>query len=330
MIRCGIAGCGGIAQVHAQVLSALEGAEFVSCADIRFERAQTMAQTYGLKAYDDVETMLKNERLDVLHICTPHPLHTPIALLAARYGVHVLTEKPPAVNPAQWEQLSAIENVRVGVCFQNRFNPCVQAAKALLASGKAGKILGAKAFVTWHREPPYYTESDWRGRWDTEGGGALINQSIHTLDLLVYLLSRPVTSQETHMANHSLKGIIEVEDTVTSYIRFGDVSAIFYATNAYCTDSPVLVEIQCENVRIRLEGPELTLFWADGTRETPSFEESAALGKGYWGTGHTACIGEFYRCIRENAPFMNELQTTRETLHLMYRMYDSCKESLKA
>ena len=326
--RVAIAGCGGIAQVHAKALSRMPGIDLVACADIKPEHAAGMAQQYGLKAYADVAAMLDAEKPDCLHICTPHPLHTPLAEIAAARGIAVFTEKPPVVTQAQWECFSALANdVRVGVCFQNRYNACVQMMKEILAMPEAGSVKGARAFVTWMRKAPYYTESDWRGAWETEGGGNLINQSIHTLDLLVYLLGTPVDVRCT-MHNHSLRGIIEVEDTVEAAISFPeDVRALFYATNAYCTDAPVMLDVVCEHVTLRMEKNDLTVIWDDGRVEKPCFIEPAALGKGYWGNGHYRCIADFYAAMREDRPYQNDIPSVRDTMALMLRMYDAYRGS---
>ena len=225
--RVGVVGCGGIAQVHGTVLQHLEGVELVGCADIKPERAQAFAETYGGRAYSSMEELLEHEQLDAVHLCTPHYLHTPMAKLAASRGLHVFTEKPPVMTWEQWAEFRQLEQAptRVGVCFQNRYNPSVQLLREVLASGKAGKVLGARAFVTWHREAPYYTESGWRGSLQTEGGGVLINQSIHTLDLLGQFLGR-ATQVEASMMNHHLKGVIEVEDMMEAYLTFGEARRV--------------------------------------------------------------------------------------------------------
>ena len=325
--RVAIAGCGGIAQVHAQSLASMPGIDFIACADIKPDRAEAMAQKYSLKAYTDVEDMLDAEKPDCLHICTPHPLHTPLAELAAARGIAVFTEKPPVVTQEQWKRFAALaDKTRVGICFQNRYNASTQRLKEILAMPEAGAVKGARAFVTWMRKPPYYTESDWRGSWTTEGGGNLINQSIHTLDLLVYLLGAAEDVRCT-MHNHSLKGVIEVEDTVEAAIAFpGGVRALYYATNAYCTDAPVMVDVVCEHVTLRMETTDLTIIWDDGRIEKPVFEEPAALGKGYWGNGHYRCIQDFYDAMRENRPYQNDIASVRDTMALMLRMYDPYRD----
>lgn len=208
-----ISGCGGIAQVHAQVLSRMPNITVAACADIIPEKAQEMAARLHCRAYTSTEEMLEKEHPDAVHLCTPHYLHTPHALFAAQRGIAVFTEKPPVISFAQLEALEdAAGQVPIGVCFQNRFKPSVQLARKLLREEAYGPLLGLRAMVTWNRPSAYY-EGNWRGTWETEGGCALINQAIHSLDLLVYLLGKPDITEAT-MCNHHLRGVIEAEDTV--------------------------------------------------------------------------------------------------------------------
>lgn len=327
-LKCGIVGCGSIAQVHGAVLHDQETADLRAFADIRPERARAMAETYGGNAYASLEEMLAGEKLDVLHICTPHYLHTPMAELAAEKGISVFTEKPPVISREQWARFQKLEEqVRVGVCFQNRYNPSVRLMKETLASGRPGKIVGARAFVTWHRDAPYYTESGWRGSLETEGGGALINQSIHTLDLLGQFLGRG-TRVEASMGNHHLKGVIEVEDTLEAYLKFGEASALFYATTAHCADSPVMVELVCENAVLRMEEQELCFRWKDGAVERHTLPPLAppAGGKVYWGGSHSLCIADFYNSLLTGAPFRNDIPGVTDTVELMLAVYDSARQ----
>ena len=328
MYRVGIVGCGGIAQVHATVLSGLEETALVACADIRPERAQIMAEKYQCHAYFSLEDMLDGEQLDAVHICTPHYLHVPMALQIAKKGAAVFMEKPPLITREQWPQLEqAAAMTNLGICFQNRFNPNVQEARRLIASGQYGVVKGARAMVTWHRTAPYYLDSGWRGTWETEGGGALINQTIHTLDLLIYLLGK-ADFVEARMSNHHLKGVIEVEDTVEAYLSLQGKPALFYATTAYVQDEPVLLEIALEKATLRLESDVLEIRTRNGA-EQKRFVLPKGLGKDYWGTGHQACIEEFYRCMKEEEPFLNRIDTIRDTAEAMLQIYEQSKKDLQ-
>lgn len=328
MRRAAIVGCGGISAVHAAVLSELPEVQLCACADIRPERAQALAERYGLAAYDSLEAMLREEAIDVLHICTPHALHVPMAEAAAARGIAVFTEKPPAVDRGQWARLLRVsEQVPVGVCFQNRYNAPVQALKARLEADEFGRVLGARAFVTWNRTAPYYTESGWRGRWDSEGGSALINQSIHTLDLLCHLLGTP-TQVRSSMQNHHLQGVIETEDTVEARIQFGDRAALFYASTGYCQDAPVFLEVACEKATARIEDGRLRLYRAGGETEDLCFASAEPLGKGYWGNGHVPCIRDFYECLASGRPYRCSPKHVEDTVSLMLAMYDAGRKHL--
>ncbi len=154
-LKAAIVGCGGIAQVHGAVLSRQDTAQLTAVADILPQRAKAMAQTYGGRAYSSLEELLDHEEIDVLHICTPHFLHTPMAAMAADRGIRIFTEKPPVINESQWEEFQhAAQKTRIGICFQNRWNASVSLTKQLLSGGSLGEVLGARAFVTWHREAP--------------------------------------------------------------------------------------------------------------------------------------------------------------------------------
>ena len=320
-----IVGCGNIGAVHAESIRRLEGVSLCAAADIRPERAASYAEKYGCRAYASLEEMLEKERPDVLHICTPHYLHVPMTAYALQRGIHVFCEKPPVISEEQLDALTraAAEGPgRAGFCFQNRYNPGVLFIRELLASGRLGKIKGARGIVTWNRGEAYYTQSGWRGRLETEGGGALINQSIHTMDLLGVFLGKPV-SVEAQTANHHLPGVIEVEDMMEAYIRYADAAACFYATTAYTEDAPPLIELSCEKGIVRMEDPEVTIIWPDGRREHPETVRKQALGKSYWGSGHLDCIADFYRCLRTGERFAQDLDGVRDTIRLMLAAYRS-------
>lgn len=321
MFRVCLIGCGGIAQVHGAALSAMENVQLVGCCDIVQKKAQAYGEKFHCTPYTDYETMLETERPDAVHICTPHYLHTKMACRAAEMGIHVFTEKPPVISWEEWAALQeAAKKVRMGICVQNRYNPNNQKAMALLHSGEMGKVKGVRATVFWDRGKDYYASGDWRGKWETEGGGALINQSVHTLDLLILFLGRPDVVS-CHMANRRMQGVIEVEDTVEAYLQSGEKRGIFFATNAYAGNAPVMVEIVTEKGCLRLEDDWLEIK-KDGKTEHIRFDMPTPMGKNYWGSGHFACIEDYYRCMEQNTPFRNDVDGVRDTIETMLKMYD--------
>lgn len=327
-IRSAIVGCGSIAGVHAPLIGAAGHATFTACADILPERAQRLADSFGARQYASLEAMLDSETIDVLHICTPHALHVPMAKLAQDRGVRVFMEKPPVISHQQWDELAQLSDT-LGICFQNRYNRNFNHLRDILSTGEAGRVLGARAYVAWYRNESYYTDSGWRGTWALEGGGALINQSIHTLDLLVTLLG-PHTAVDTWMGNRHLKGIIEVEDTVDARIQFGDAVAVFYATNAAACGSPVQIHVDCENATFALEDNRFRASWRNGRVEDVAFEQPDALGKDYWGSGHAACIEDYYNAVRAGKPAPIGVMDVKNTMALMLAMYDQGRETLKS
>lgn len=325
-MRIAIVGCGNIAATHAACIKIMSDHELVAFADCKEERAVRYSEEFGGTAYASLEEMILNERPEVLHICTPHYLHTPMAVYGLSQGVHVFMEKPPVISSEQLDQLKdAVRSSdrQLGLCFQNRYNPSVLQTKELIASGKAGKVLGARGIVTWNRTESYYTESDWRGRLALEGGGALINQSIHTLDLLHYLINDKPISVDAVTANHHLKGVIEVEDMMSAYVKYKNAIACFYATTAYNADSAPLIELNCENMTIRIEELNVTCYHKNGTVEQLPVRERKGYGKSYWGAGHEDCIRDFYDSISQNKSFQLSLDAMESTIALMLGAYES-------
>jgi UDP-N-acetyl-2-amino-2-deoxyglucuronate dehydrogenase len=214
-LRTAIIGCGKVAHLHAQALGTLPESEFVAVSDTDVDRARAFAARYGVEARRELTG------LDVVVICTPHPLHKDPAIAAMNSGAHVLVEKPLATTVADCdEMIEAAERngVQLGVVSQRRFFEPVQAMKAAVDAGKIGRpVLGTVAMFSW-RDEAYYRSDPWRGRWDTEGGGVLINQAPHHLDILQWLMG-PIEEVTGRCANLN-HPYIEVEDTALAMLRF--------------------------------------------------------------------------------------------------------------
>ncbi|MEM6473953.1 MAG: Gfo/Idh/MocA family oxidoreductase [Planctomycetota bacterium] len=220
-MRTGIIGCGKVADLHAVALRELEESEFVAVCDCDRIRAQKFAERYGVQAFDNIKDMLGKAGLDALMICTPHPMHEGPATEAAKAGVHVLIEKPLASTLEACDAiLNAAEEagIKLGVVSQRRLFEPVQRMKAAIVAGKIGQpILGTFSMYSW-RDEAYYQSDPWRGKWDTEGGGVLVNQSPHQLDLLQWFMGE-ISEVTGYWANLNHPSI-EVEDSAIAIVRF--------------------------------------------------------------------------------------------------------------
>ena len=325
-MKSAIIGCGRIAPVHAKALQEMKDTQLIACADIDPGKAQAFAEEYGIRAFTDYRDMLDSLPLELVHVCTPHHLHVEMAEYALARGIHVLLEKPAAISRDGFQRLVAAQEngaAQVGICFQNRYNASIAHLRECLASGETGAVLGARCFLTWKRDQDYYSDG-WHGRRETEGGGVLINQAIHSMDLLVHLLG-PAMEVQAAMHNRHLKGVIDVEDTLEAYIRFQDIPALFYASLAYSADAPILLEINCEHATCSLQGEELTIVRRDGQRSVTDHTRLPDGTPFYWGSSHKLCIQDFYRSLREKTEFPITPHSVQDTMALVYGCYDSAR-----
>jgi UDP-N-acetyl-2-amino-2-deoxyglucuronate dehydrogenase len=220
-VRTALIGCGKVGQIHAAALRALPESEFVAVCDSAAERAAAFARRHGARAYSDVGTMIRDAGVQAVTVCTPHPLHAAPVLEAAAAGVHSLVEKPLAATLADCDAMLAAARragVRLGVVSQRRLYEPVVRMKAAIDAGKIGApVLGVFQMYSW-RDEAYYRSDAWRGRWATEGGGVLVNQSPHHLDLLRWFMG-DVDELSGCWANLN-HPYVEVEDTALAMIRF--------------------------------------------------------------------------------------------------------------
>jgi predicted dehydrogenase len=216
MRRAAVVGCGDVSVVHLQAIAKLDDVELVGVCDTDQDRAAAAAERYGVPRFADHRQLLAAVRPDVVHVCTPHDQHTPVAVDCLEARVAVLVEKPVAHTVAEADRLIAAADrhpdVKVGICLQNRYNATTRAARDLLASGELGEVRGGSATVLWHRDPAYYQSRPWRGRKARSGGGVLINQAIHTLDLMELLVG-DVVRVHGHAGRYALDDIDVYERT---------------------------------------------------------------------------------------------------------------------
>lgn len=311
-----IAGYGAIGPVHAKALEYVNGAALYAVCDINESKRKLCMEKYPVVAYDDFDQMLLDDDIDSVHICTPHYLHYEMIKKALAAGKDVVVEKPVTMTLEQFTALKELEGAKkVCVILQNRLNPSVQKMKQLVQDGELGKVKAAKGVLTWHRDRSYYESDAWRGKWDTEGGGVLINQAVHTLDYFSYLVGN-VISVKANMFNYSLEDIIEVEDTFIAAMDLENgVKGLFFATNAYAENSAPYFEILFEKGKARYMDGQL---WVN---QQPVAKDTAPLlGKAYWGSGHNRLLQQYY----EEHEFFS-LSDVENTMKTMFAMYESAR-----
>lgn len=322
MATAAVIGCGDISALHLGAIEDLDGIELVGVCDVDPDAAARAGEANGVPSFTDHRALLEELRPDVVHICTPHDQHVPVAIDARDAGADVLTEKPLAASLAEAERLVAHAEAsaqRIGVCFQNRYNATSIAMKELLDSGRLGRVIGGSATVKWARTPEYYRAKPWRGTWENSGGGLLINQAIHTIDLLEWLLG-PVSAVAGHAANHVFGDIIEVEDTAELVLTHeGGVRSVMYATNANAVNEPVSIVIAAENATLSMRG-NLTVTWADGTVETVA-ERRLEGARAYWGASHVELIRDFYATRGSGEPFWISPREAMKPLRIPKEVY---------
>lgn len=220
-IRTALIGCGKVGQIHAAALRDLPESELVAVCDAGADRAAAFATRFGGRPYTDLTALLKEAKPRVILVATPHPLHAAPVLEAAAAGVSALVEKPLAASLSDCDAMLAASKkagTKLGVISQRRFYEAVKRMKDAITAGKIGTpILAVFNMFSW-RDQAYYQSDPWRGKWDTEGGGVLINQSPHHLDLLQWFMGEidEITGYYANL-NHPY---IEVEDTALAMIRF--------------------------------------------------------------------------------------------------------------
>lgn len=322
MTSAAVVGIGDISALHLAAIAENPTIDLVGVCDVVPERAELAAHSYGVPWFTDHRELLAAVSPDVLHVTTPHHQHVPVALDALDAGSHVLTEKPIGHSVAEGQRLvdrAAASKLKVGVNFQNRYNPSAMAIREVVDSERLGPILGARGAVWWFRTAAYYQAAPWRGQWNGSGGGVLINQAIHTLDLLLWYLGRAtgVTGVASTLA---LRDAIEVEDTATILIdHTSGVRSMFFATNAHHQNADVEVEITGRDGSVNLSGGTVRLTDSSGTRVIAT-DEQATGERSYWGRGHAMLIEDFHARLGEPEPFwigpedgLAALQVLRQT-----------------
>src|SRR4051794_12934153 len=308
-VHVGLIGAGNISDTHARAVRAIPGAEIAAVFAPTRAHAEQFTARHGGVACDSLEQLLAQRPLEMVVIGTPSGLHADHGIAAATRGLHVLIEKPIEVTTDRADALIVAAQkagVTLGVIFQDRLKPDVQRLKALVTAGRLGTPILANARVKWFRPPSYYEGSRWRGTRALDGGGALMNQGVHTVDLLLWLFG-PVrrVSASTIAGLHA----IEVEDTAVAILEFanGALGTVEAATSAYPGYSRQL-ELTGANGTVKLDGDELAAIDLRDAREderpTPRAPVAASAASAVVAdaSAHTRVIEDFISAVARGGP----------------------------
>ena len=323
--RIAIIGCGAISGNHINGILAA-GHQVCALCDLIPERAQEKIEKFELGAipvYTDYVTLLEKEKPDAIHVCTPHHLHAPMVIEALGRGIHVLCEKPLAINMDQLHAvLEAEENscAKLGVCQQNRYEPRML---WLIDYIKEHGVRSGLGLVSWKRDASYYATGSWRGKILEEGGGVMINQALHTLDLLQHLCGMP-THVTAHTENDYHKDCIEVEDTAVAHFDLPDGNRYeFFGTTAATADLPVQLQLVTKDKVRVIAGNDFVLLSGKPVEIEDTRDHANLVGKTVWGTGHAILIRDFYDCIANGRPFPVSGKEAAKVVRLILSMYQS-------
>lgn len=332
-IRFAIVGIGNIAPIHATAIQATPYAQLVAICTRDETRGRAFVEKFGGTYSADYRDLLARADVDAIVICTPHDLHAPMTLAAARAGKHILVEKPMARNVAECDaMIDAAERagVTLGVVFQMRFDPLVRQLQSLIAH-RLGRLIWVGTTALWYRTDEYYRSGAWRGTREHEGGGVLINQAIHMIDLMVYLTGMPtrVTAQ-TRTLNHQ----IEVEDAALAILEYADNRlGLIQATVAAYPGYPERLEVVGTRGSAIYHRGAARLEWhiaepRDDGEARGEVSSGAAAPMNINAAGHLAQYGDFVAALREHRAPLVDGRAGRASIALVEAIYRAARQGV--
>lgn len=348
-IRAGIIGCGKVARTHALAYQALEGSELAAASDLNPANAERIGNEFNIPVYSDVQKMIRENGLNAVSVCTPHPVHKDMIVAAAEAGAHVICEKPLAPNLTECDQAIAAcdkAGVKLAVISQRRYYPPVQRMVKAIKEGKIGKpVIGTMEVLGW-RSPEYYLMDGWRGKWKEEGGGVMVNQTPHQLDLLQWIMG-DIDELFGYWDNFN-HPTVEVEDTALALLRFknGSIGQFFVSNSVnpglwgkirIFGDKGTVVSAQVEGGSSFVSGvttkvePAYTDLWTVQTEpgeleqwklsDTEVFETHDPMT--YF---HRLQIADFLGAVRENRKPLVDGRDGRKTVEMFVAVYRSQRD----
>ena len=333
-MKYALIGCGRIARNH--ITAALANKlEIVGLCDVVPQRPHQLIREFNLNpqtpTYADYVTMIQQEKPDLVAICTESGKHGTIALKCLDLGVNLIIEKPITLSLSQADQIiakSKEKGLKVAACHQNRFNKSIQAIKQAVDDGKFGKLSHGTAHIRWNRGPSYYTQAPWRGTWDQDGG-ALMNQCIHNIDLLRWLMGGQV-AEVYGITKRQFHDYLEAEDLGTAIVRFknGAIGMIEGTTNVYPSNLEETLYLFGETGTAKAGGKSVNLleeFRFEGQTEDVEATKAAnsELPPNVYGFGHERVYTDMMDAILTNREPYITAQDGRDALELVLAIYMS-------
>lgn len=301
----------------------------MAIADVSEERARQVGEEQGIDWYTNHTEMFARNDVEAVCICTPSGLREPVCVDAAHAGKHIIAEKPLEVTIERVDSIIAAcdaAGVKLAVIFQVRFLPGVLAARKAVEEGRLGRLLMGDAYIKWHRSQEYFDSATWRGTWALDGGGALMNQGIHYVDLLQWMMG-PVETICGHI-DTLVKQRIEVEDTAVATLRFtnGALGVIEACTSAY-RGTPARLEIRGEKGTVVVEDGNVVLWQVEGEEDFVPEQVKAGSGAtnpmAITDIGHQAQINDMAAAILEDRPPVIDGREARKAIEIISAIYRS-------
>lgn len=333
-MKLGLIGGGSITETHARAAKTIPGVEISAIFGSNRSKVERLCRDHGGAAYTDFESFLNHKPMTMVVIGSPSGLHSAQGIAAAQHGLHVLTEKPIDINTGRADALiQAAEHagIKLGLLFQDRLKPSIVEMKRAIEKGSLGKPILLEARVKWFRPTEYYAQSKWRGTPELDGGGALINQAIHTVDLLLWLFGDVVRVQARAA---TLLHHIEAEDTIVATLEFANGAlGVLHATTAAFPGYPRRVEVTGTNGTIILE--QDIVVRADLRNEDKSLLENTLRDENLSASsavvndvrGHQAVIQNFIHAIETDTVPACDGREGRRSIALVEAIYKAARGS---
>lgn len=334
MVRFGIIGAGTISESHAMGITGTPNAQIGAICDIIEEKAVALAEKYHVdKIYTDYHKLLKDPEIDAVSVCVPSGLHGEVVMAAARAGKHILCEKPVEITKEKIDEMIRVvesTNVKVECVFQRRIRATSMQVKAALDSGEFGKVLMASAYLKYYRTPEYYQSAGWRATWEYDGGGALMNQGVHGIDLIAWMMGgikKVAAFTKTQIHN------IPVEDAAVAAVEYEN-GAIGVIEGSTCTKpaQSTRFEIYCENGSIIFGDAGIIQWYLNGEEipaESLNTEKAVAANDDptkVLTNDHGVLVQDLVRCIEEDTMPSIALRDARKSVEAILAIYQSSRE----